>query len=142
MPAEAHPSDHPLPPLQPPFEIHPAMSAPFDDFPHPFSAQSTPMTSYWDSPVASSSSRPHGHSRQSSTSSLPAYVPVNTGRRGSAKDPDALQAAIERTKNSRKKRTNSTASALPADDEEDDDVRAPDSPEESTRSVQFDYRSK
>ncbi|KAG9103117.1 hypothetical protein FRC06_000179 [Ceratobasidium sp. 370] len=117
MPAETF-SDHP-PPLQPPFELPSAMSAPYD-YGHPFASPPSAPPSVWDSPVASSSARPSGHSRQSSTSSIPAHVPVNTGRRGSAKDPEALQAAIERTKNSRKKRTNSTASALPADDEQDD----------------------
>ncbi|KAG8741891.1 hypothetical protein FRC10_002304 [Ceratobasidium sp. 414] len=124
MPADTF-DDHP-PPLQPPFELQPAMDAPYD-YAHPF-ASPPAGPSPWDSPVASSSARPRGHSRQSSASSIPAYVPVNTGRRGSAKDPEALQAAIERTKNSRKKRTNSTASALPADDEHDDK----DSPEDST----------
>ncbi|CAE6413289.1 unnamed protein product [Rhizoctonia solani] len=81
----------------------------FDDF-------SFPPPS-WEQPVASSS-RPRGHSRHSSTSSIPAYVPVNTGRRGSTKDPEALQAALDRQK-SRKRRTNSTASLTLPTDEED-----------------------
>ncbi|KAJ1301646.1 hypothetical protein OPQ81_008889 [Rhizoctonia solani] len=83
----------------------------FDDFTFP-----PPGT--WESPVASGS-RPRGHSRHSSTSSVTPYVPVNTGRRGSTKDPEALQAALDRQKN-RKRRTNSTASVtLPTDEEED-----------------------
>ncbi|CAE6520086.1 unnamed protein product [Rhizoctonia solani] len=86
----------------------------FDDFTFP------PPTTPWESPVASGS-RPRGHSRHSSTSSIP-YVPVNTGRRGSTKDPEALVAALDRQK-SRKRRTNSTASTgsmvLPTDDEGD-----------------------
>ncbi|KAG9084338.1 hypothetical protein FS749_005304 [Ceratobasidium sp. UAMH 11750] len=127
MPAETF-DDHP-PPLQPPFELQPSMAAPYD-YAHPFASPPS-APSPWDSPQASSSARPRGHSRQRSASSVPAYVPVNTGRRGSAKDPEALQAAIERTKNSRKRRTNSTASALPADDELDDK----DSPEDSTSAL-------
>ncbi|KAG9127288.1 hypothetical protein FRC07_014995 [Ceratobasidium sp. 392] len=122
MPAETY--DHPL--LQPPFELQPAMP-PYDySAPPAFSSPPSAPPSAWDSPVASSSAR-RGHSRQSSASSIPAYVPVNTGRRGSAKDPEALQAAIERTKNSRKRRTNSTASALPADDEGDGEDMVEDS---------------
>ncbi|CAE7160890.1 unnamed protein product [Rhizoctonia solani] len=85
----------------------------FDDFTFP------PPTATWDSPVASSS-RPRGHSRHSSTSSIPPYVPVNTGRRGSTKDPEALQAALDRQKN-RKRRTNSTASAVLPDEEDDEE---------------------
>lgn len=83
----------------------------FDDFTFP------PQTA-WDSPVASGS-RPRGHSRHSSTSSVTPYVPVNTGRRGSTKDPEALQAALDRQK-SRKRRTNSTAT-LPTDGEPEED---------------------
>ncbi|KEP54357.1 hypothetical protein V565_018320 [Rhizoctonia solani 123E] len=87
----------------------------FDDFTFP------PPTTPWESPVASGS-RPRGHSRHSSTSSVPAYVPVNTGRRGSTKDPEALQAALDRQK-SRRRRTNSTASAvLPTDEDEEEIV--------------------
>ncbi|CUA69619.1 hypothetical protein RSOLAG22IIIB_03990 [Rhizoctonia solani] len=87
----------------------------FDDFTFP------PPTTPWESPVASGS-RPRGHSRHSSTSSIPPYVPVNTGRRGSTKDPEALQAALDRQK-SRKRRTNSTASAvLPTDEDEEEDT--------------------
>ncbi|CAE6528848.1 unnamed protein product [Rhizoctonia solani] len=94
--------------------------------PHPQSSD-LPMAGFdeftfpppsWESPVASGS-RTRGHSRHSSTSSIPPYVPVNTGRRGSTKDPEALQAALERQKN-RKRRTDSTASAtLPTDDDND-----------------------
>lgn len=153
MPPEAHHTSLPDPPppsqtpLQPPFQLQPtsrtapttpfAMDNAFSDYTQPFqfpSAASTPLNNVWDSPVASSSStrdgRPRGHSRQSSTSSIPAYVPVNTGRRGSAKDPEALQAALERSKNNRKKRTNSTASVLPPEDDEDEQEIA--SPGDST----------
>ncbi|KAF8711909.1 hypothetical protein RHS03_01540, partial [Rhizoctonia solani] len=85
----------------------------FDDFSFPAPA--------WDQQPVASSSRPRGHSRHSSTSSIPAYVPVNTGRRGSTKDPEALQAALERQKN-RKRRTNSTASlTLPTDEDPEDE---------------------
>ncbi|CCO28326.1 hypothetical protein RSOLAG1IB_06699 [Rhizoctonia solani AG-1 IB] len=82
----------------------------FDDFTFPAPA--------WDQ-SAPSGSRPRGHSRHSSTSSIPAYVPVNTGRRGSTKDPEALQAALDRQK-TRKRRTNSTASLTIPTDEGDD----------------------
>ncbi|KAG8762875.1 hypothetical protein FRC11_007419 [Ceratobasidium sp. 423] len=85
----------------------------FDEFTFP------PPTPAWESPVASGS-RPRGHSRHSSTGSIPPYVPVNTGRRGSTKDPEALQAALERQKN-RKRRTNSTASTTLATEDDDDD---------------------
>ncbi|KAG8767174.1 hypothetical protein FRC12_006411 [Ceratobasidium sp. 428] len=108
------------------------------DYP-PFASPPSGPPSVWNSPVASSSARPRGHSRQSSASSIPAYVPVNTGRRGSAKDPEALQAAIERTKNSRKKRTNSTASLPPADDEADD-LDLPDDSTGALRQRQEDAR--
>lgn len=68
-----------------------------------------------DAPAMSADDARRGHSRQSSTSS--AYVAVNTGRRGSAKDPEALQAAMERARN-RKRRTNSTASRTDEDEDE------------------------
>lgn len=100
------------------------MSAPTDD------------PSYWDSPIASTSRR--GHSRQSSTSSIPAYTKINTGRRGSIKDPEALQAAIERTKNARKRRTNSTASAVPPSEDDLDDTTALHQRQEDARLIRCD----
>ncbi|QRV83250.1 phlebovirus nonstructural domain protein [Ceratobasidium sp. AG-Ba] len=113
MPADTF--DMPPQPLQPPIELQPAMNY---DYP-PFSPPSAPPSA-WDSPAASTS-RPRGHSRHNSASSV-AHTPVNNGRRGSTKDPEALQAALERTKSARKRRTNSTASAMPDDDPDDKDV--------------------
>ncbi|CAE6495762.1 unnamed protein product [Rhizoctonia solani] len=103
----------------------------FDDFTFP------PPTTPWESPVASGS-RPRGHSRHSSTSSIPPYVPVNTGRRGSTKDPEALQAALDRQKN-RKRRTNSTASAvLPTDEDEEDTTSLSRQRQEDARIIRCD----